>query len=591
MIPYFNTHRITNFIETREQQRPISFLDSIPSIIGQDPTAVLSDRVKQFRDQGMSWQEIYAKLIDDFAINIELVFTKNIKARKTFTTIVSDFYMRPDYWGKLFEASLDEIDVNRRIGTISQSRLSPIVASQFSNMTAQQMTLRYLGHSLPGQERKISIFENLQGAEGWNTISKFYREYFFREADEQEVLLFWHFILNSVIRDLMEQTKDPNKVSQVARDKDRFIDQNMRLLEMKNEQPLALARQALLDATSNWLFTIPVAVGDKVKTCFVLGPKYVAKKLRVANNVLYDRETSFTLARKWTQNMIDQKTFSTFLTEKRGGNLVYTPVDIDLYGKPTKEYTIRTIPISVAFQFIRSYHSAVSNPNPRGVMYAVGAYDRDEQLVAVLVINTPQQRTGDYKGQYHIVEITRIIVPDSHRGEGLSTLLLKWMLQNKNLFNRSQFDEANLWTYSLLTEPGTIYQRVQGFYPVSLYIPAKTIKKGRTNIVTNIPKIRWESNPKGKPAKWLPYLHPFYMLVFRGINAWNGESIPKTVSKSDFRYFKNMDALTTIMKLLRIDARKWKSNTGKRLSYYKSTDDVSGLIQALIFYINNTEIE
>jgi hypothetical protein len=578
-----------------------------------DSTQMLSQKYRKLKEQGKNWREIFKQTMEDIAVSMELVFTKSKKARRTFEVIVSDFYTRPEYWSQLFEACLEEWDLQRIGTTVAQYKLNPIVASQFIDTDSRTIALKYLGHLSEQSTRNISVLQNLQGDVGYEAAIKFYKEYFVRDADEQEVLLFWHFVLNSVIRDMMQQT-NRKKIARALSEKQNYIRKNIRPLEnaLKNLPMIQVgtiqvqgqkivvqntrlqvprsdislvAKRILDDASSNWVFSLPVRIfgesGIDVKDVVVVGPRYIAKKLRTKNNILIDKGQSLTLARDWVQRMIEQKSFPTFVTEKdsRYDQIYYEPVDIVLSNKPTKDYEIKTISRDVAFQFIKSDHSAIDTPNPRGFIYAIGVYD-DDKLISVATLNTSQVKKGaGYEGQHHFVEISRIVVPDAHRGEGLATMLTQWIIDNKELFNRSQYEEADIVTYSLLREPGTVYRSVKTVYPIGLVKPRKPeAKLGRKNVVLQDWKIRWDSNPNKNVQikKWLVHLHPLYMKLYYGINSYTGSKLQsRKVSKSDFRYFKTTEQLLDVMRILWILPSKFGKPTQQRL----------------IDFINNTWIQ
>ena len=199
--------------------------------------------------------------------------------------------------------------------------------------------------------------------------------------------------------------------------------------------------------------------------------------------------------------------------------VIFTPATVLLDQKPTKKYTVKTLERDYAIQYIEQHHSDIPVVSPRGFMYGVGVFDPQNKIVGAAVINTSSAPPKDYPGQYHIVELSRIAIPESHRGEGISGILTSWLLENKEVFNRSKYGEANVVTFSLLRQPGTIYESARTLYPVGLLKPRS---RGRVNVLSDEWKIRWESNPLNKKAirEYLPRLHPIFMKAVYGIHAW-----------------------------------------------------------------------
>jgi hypothetical protein len=559
-----------------------------------DPTQLLLEQLEKLRAGKKSWYDIFKVRVPDFVEKIELVFTANKAVQKAFEQIVSDFYERPDYWSQLFSAVFTTTQVEQ-FGTITGAQVNPIVASQFVELSDRELAVGYIDKSRL-REIKISIFETLQGDIGYQTASKFYKQYFSRTASDEEIIFFWHLILNSVIRNLYDLTTEES-VKQAIQQRKWFIEYNTPRLEnilastidvqmqiklrfpRKKEvvsiQPFDfyadnlkdLAQQILIDASSNWVFQLPIQIvkGDEIRMAFVNGPRYVARNFTRNKTRILEQGKSFVYAKLWIQNFMKQNEFETFLYSATPNyTLAYQPITIEMDEKPTKEYEIRTIQKKTAQEYVQNFHSHIPMMNYRGVVYTIGAFDDKGEIVGALVLNTSAAPPKDSPGQYHIIEISRVIVPEKYRQEGISKMLTQWVLDNKWQFNRSQFQETNVITFSLVEQTGTLYTKVDTLYPVSLLRPRE--KPGaRVNPAALKWKIRWESNPY-KPETvrpWLKDLHPLYMKVFRGIDTWSNRPIPRTLKAKHLAPFKTRAALEDVMWLFGVPRNLYKNRNKK----------------------------
>ena len=570
-----------------------------PKLTKQMKQQLLSQRKKK------TWYEIFRQRIPSMTLHFDLVFTKNKQSRRDFELILSDFYMRPDYWSALFDTVFSSKDAFQ-FGTVSASELNPVVASQFSLIPNDILYAGYIDKNfLSGIQ--VDIFENLRADAGYEAASRFYREYFQRGADDREVLFFWHLILNSVIRDYVDST-NRDVMTRALQDRKRFIERNTSKLQRTIESgviedirmdkvtvplsqySLAIMQpeEILMDVTSNWFFEIPV----KNRTIYAVGPKYIARNFSDKDYIFRLEGQSVIKARGWIDRMINQKSFNTMFYEDG----YFIPATVLLDQKPTKKYTVKTLDRDYAIQYIEQHHSDIPQVSPRGFMYGVGVFDPQNKIVGAAVINTSSAPPKDYPGQYHIVELSRIAIPESHRGEGISGILTSWLLENKEVFNRSNYAEANVVTFSLLRQPGTIYESARTLYPVGLLKPRS---RGRVNVLSDEWKIRWESNPLNKKAirEYLPRLHPIFMKAVYGIHAWTGVQTSPTLTRSDFRwkYFGSVAALNDLARIFRINKTTWKSRTSKSFKDYV-TDHIAepnnakvlkNLLDELIFTINS----
>lgn len=551
-------------------------------------TKILRQQYALRRANKEDWYPIFKDYVPDFIAYMELLFTKNKKTRKEFELIVADFYLRVDYWSDLFSAIITGTQLGT-FGTISASELQPLVASQFADIDPELTLYSYLIDKSVLENIPVSIFENLRGDAGYEAAAFFYREYFIRDASDHEIILFWHLILNSVIRDYLDKTtRESITTSFIERRK--FIEKNTRRLinaiKSQPELPDSLtigklkiplpehvqrdipfyfqneemakrkAEQILADATRNWIFEVPIQLPNgELNVFYASGVQYIANQVKVTKNKnLLSNGQSLVYARDWIKNFMNQRRFDTLLYEGEG----YTPVSILLDRKPTKEYEIKTISKDTVDQFVRLYHSDFPKMNKLGFLYGLGAFDENGKMVGALALNTPAAKGRGYPGQYHIVEISRVVVPTEYKGEGISNMLVQWVLDNKDLFNRSQFEITNVITFSLIDQPATLYQSVQTLYPIGLVLPKSRVK-GRK--IGNAWKIRWESNPANMDdvEKWLPRLHPLFMKVIYGLNAYTGKAVSRIIHEVDVnRIPKTQKSLDTIRYLFRIPKRQFQ---------------------------------
>ena len=149
-----------------------------PKLTKQLKQQLLAQRKKK------TWYDIFRQRLPSMVVPFELVFTKNNQARRDFELILSDFYMRPDYWSALFDTVFASKDA-LKFGTVSASELNPVVASQFSLIPNDMLYAGYIDKNfLSGVQ--VDIFENLRADAGYEAASRFYREYFQRGAVDRD---------------------------------------------------------------------------------------------------------------------------------------------------------------------------------------------------------------------------------------------------------------------------------------------------------------------------------------------------------------------------------------------------------------------
>ena len=529
--------------------------------------------------------------------------------------ILSDFYSRPAYWAELFTASLDEVEfaslgeVTSWSPQIPDQKLSPIVASQFAVRDQRYLVLRYGGVAAEGT---VNIVDALGGAQLWEIAKSFYRDYFVRNATDVEIILFWQMILNSVLMDLLGSTT-PQKVQEATLDRRAYVQRNLPVLTKSFErpyrsyrkldavsmekgkmviqqvQPTLPAREMALtileDATQNWVFTIPISLNDgaTVSNYAVVGPKYIAHKLQVKGRRLIGGGRSFVLARQWIQRFTTQDEFNTLLTI----NQVLQPVSVLLSDKPDRPYEIRPMSYEEAGCRIAEAHSVLPEINPCGFAFAIGAYDGDA-LAGTLTLNTPVAAVGGLEGYFYLVEVSRIAVAPGYEQKGVSSLLLDWAIENRELFNRSDHP-AKLVTYSMLDEPGTIYLRHAELEPVNLVKPGKR-DAGSNVAISEIWKIRWDTAaPQSEIQRHLPAIHPLYMKYSKGRDSFTGRIFSpqqRMLQNRNLRPFKTVEQVQDLGRVLGMNFRTWRSSEGRSAVWYANRELVGPFKREVLKSLN-----
>lgn len=158
-----------------------------------------------------------------------------------------------------------------------------------------------------------------------------------------------------------------------------------------------------------------------------------------------------------------------------------------------------------AFAFVRAHHSALPEPNPRGLLYAIGVQVRG-RLVAVALANTPaaryEKRACSVDG---IVDLSRIASDGSTLGA--SSMLAARLIDVLERSGRRGVPGCLFVTQSLLTEAGTTYLALadKGLRPVALArgkTPSGARKGAGLRALPHLPKIVWEAGPAALPPDW-----------------------------------------------------------------------------------------
>jgi hypothetical protein len=175
---------------------------------------------------------------------------------------------------------------------------------------------------------------------------------------------------------------------------------------------------------------------------------------------------------------------------------------------PVGKMRLVNVPKAEALEFVQQHHSEMPEPNPRGLIYAIGIRD-GERLVAVATASHPSGRWGSGRTDIrNIVELTRIASDGTGR-KGASSKLAARVIDLLDKSKRGNPDEPGLFvTYSLLSEAGTTYKalREKGLRPVSLREGKEGggggARKGNKLGYAAPDKIRWEAGDAAGPADW-----------------------------------------------------------------------------------------
>ena len=178
---------------------------------------------------------------------------------------------------------------------------------------------------------------------------------------------------------------------------------------------------------------------------------------------------------------------------------------------------LRSIDKELACEFVARHHSLLPHCNPRGMMYAIGAYWRADseyspQLVAVATAGTPTGRWGDGACQVDgILELTRIasvsgLVRVDRRGRTVpvnaSSALASRLIDLLPTSGRRGAAGCRFVTYSVVGERATTYLALvaKGLRPVGI-IRGKH-PKGASGEVAWMDKIVWEAGPAARAPDW-----------------------------------------------------------------------------------------
>ena len=502
---------------------------------------------------------------------LKQLFVRDRSARQTFETIVSDFYLRPKYWQGLFNSIVQKQSLFVEIPGISveidPEKLNPTVNSQFFDGPA------ILGYSSKdakiAMNKKADLFKFFNDNNMLDLATRFYAEYIYYPSGSKprrmsKGILFWSMILNSVIADLASKTTIES-VKQAYKDRKIWIERNELNIEkavkrfwqsgkgLLTEIPLNIdidgkpvlltqnvflerssipsereinrvAKEITRDALDNWIFGMKIKTSSGVITIPVTSVQYVSKigrSVLASRRVLTDKGRPAVLAQEWVERFIKGEHFTTLISsfDRREMDLVYTPATIE-FASPQTSITIKRTSRHEAEQWIKRVHNALPKFPVAGLLDIIGAYDFEDNLMGIMVLNTPPHARSneDAPGQYHIVDISRIAVENTFAGRGIAVKLAKWAIENKELYNRSAWHgNANVVTYSMLQESGVTYIQ-SGFCPTRLSRPGAK-HSGSTDMITQTWKIKWESNPFNRKEEyqmpkvkwWLTKLHRAYV--------------------------------------------------------------------------------
>lgn len=168
---------------------------------------------------------------------------------------------------------------------------------------------------------------------------------------------------------------------------------------------------------------------------------------------------------------------------------------------PVRKTRLVNVPPSVAEAFIAKHHSHLPRWNPKGMMYALGAF-KGERLVAVATAGTP---TGHYNriSPDQVIELTRVASDGTTRGA--ASKLTSRLIDLVNDSVRGDRDLPGLFvTYSLDDDEGAGYKALaeKGLRPVAATKGKKPSGARATSQLGGRNKIRWEAGPAAAPARW-----------------------------------------------------------------------------------------
>lgn len=178
---------------------------------------------------------------------------------------------------------------------------------------------------------------------------------------------------------------------------------------------------------------------------------------------------------------------------------------------------LRSISKEEACAFVAQHHSLLPYCNPRGMMYAIGAFWNDQErvgreLVAVATAGTPTGRWGPGPCPVDgILELTRIasvsgLTRQDRRGRTVpvnaSSALASRLIDLLPTSGRRGIAGCRFVTYSVLGERATTYLALvaKGLRPVGI-IRGKT-PKGSHGDVAMMDKIVWEAGPAARAPDW-----------------------------------------------------------------------------------------
>lgn len=243
----------------------------------------------------------------------------------------------------------------------------------------------------------------------------------------------------------------------------------------------------------------------------------------------YDFEEASTVASElpflvgavdWTPEEVGDLLVAVMDTYSRGGIVPDEEVKsriTDRIWDTERHLELRSIDKEEACDFIARHHSLLPYCNPRGMMYAIGAFWRPDseyrpRLIAVATAGTPTGRWGGGTCPVDgILELTRIasvsgLTRQDRRGRTVpvnaSSALASRLIDLLPPSGRRGTAGCRFVTYSVVGERATTYLALvaKGLRPVGM-IRGKPAKGG-SGEVARMDKIVWEAGPAARPPDW-----------------------------------------------------------------------------------------
>jgi hypothetical protein len=243
----------------------------------------------------------------------------------------------------------------------------------------------------------------------------------------------------------------------------------------------------------------------------------------------YDTDEAFAVAEElpylvgavdWSAQEVADLFTAVMDTHARGGLLSGDEVKTriaDRIWDAQQHLELRSIDKDLACEFVARHHSLLPHCNPRGMMYAIGAYWRREggrgpELVAVATAGTPTGRWGSGTCPVDgILELTRIasiagLTRQDRRGRTVpvnaSSALASRLIDLLPTSGRRGAVGCRFVTYSVVGERATTYLALvaKGLRPVG--IARGKPAKGGHGEVAKMDKIVWEAGPAARAPVW-----------------------------------------------------------------------------------------
>ncbi|MBL9100910.1 MAG: hypothetical protein JNL82_08125 [Myxococcales bacterium] len=223
----------------------------------------------------------------------------------------------------------------------------------------------------------------------------------------------------------------------------------------------------------------------------------------------------------WSPEEVGDLLAAVMDTESRGGIVPDDDVKgriADRIWEAEKHLELRSIDKQQACEFVARHHSLLPYCNPRGMMYAIGAYwQRDDgrqgpELVAVATAGTPTGRWGPGACPVDgILELTRIasisgLTRRDRRGRvvpvNASSALASRLIDLLPTSGRRGAEGCRFVTYSVVGERASTYLALvaKGLRPVGI-IRGKQAKGGAGDVAL-MDKIVWEAGPAARSPNW-----------------------------------------------------------------------------------------